>query len=200
MVTDVDAAKAFADATSERLIFVDDKTWFAANNNVYEPVSQARVVGLGIDFVNMASGQAKFEYQSKVVRSLKSSPRIKAMIDLAKPKLWAEASKFDHDHWLAGCHGGVLDLRERRLVTPKTIVTKRLGTTFDPDAVGPAIGGIVVAAAGAQAAFLLNALSYIGLIIVLLTWKRPAVPSPLPPENVGAAMAAGLRYVRLATT
>ena len=33
--------------------------------------------------------------------------------------------------------------------------------------VGPAIGGIVVASAGAQAAFLLNALSYIGLIVVL---------------------------------
>ena len=131
-------SKAFADATCGRLLYVDDKTWFAANNNVYEPVSQARVVGLGIDFVNMASGQAKFEYQSKVVRSLKSSPRIKAMIDLAKPELWAEASNFDHDHWLAGCHGGVLDLRELRLVTPASVVTKRLGTTFDPNATCPA--------------------------------------------------------------
>ena len=137
MVTDVDAAKAFADATSERLIYVDDKTWFAANNNVFEPVSQVRVVGLGIDFINMVSVQAKSEYQSRVVRGLKSSPRIKAMIDLAKPELWADSSKFDQDHWQAGCHGGVLDLCERRLVTPKTIVTKRLGTTFDPDAACP---------------------------------------------------------------
>jgi hypothetical protein len=58
----------------------------------------------------------------------------------------------------------------------------------------------VVAAAGAQAAFLLNALSYIGLIVVLLTWKRPAAPNPLPPETVGAAVRAGLRYVRLSPT
>ncbi len=37
--------------------------------------------------------------------------------------------------------------------------------------VGPAIGGIIVAAAGAAAAFAVNALSYFALIYALLRWK-----------------------------
>ena len=38
--------------------------------------------------------------------------------------------------------------------------------------VGPAIGGIIVAAAGAAAAFAANAVSYIGLIVVMARWKN----------------------------
>lgn len=79
---------------------------------------------------------------------------------------------------------------------PAAVALNSLGFNI-ARAVGPAIGGIIVASAGAQAAFLLNALSYLGLIAVLLAWRRPATPGPLPPEGVGAAMRAGLRYVRL---
>ena len=63
--------------------------------------------------------------------------------------------------------------------------------------VGPALGGIVVAAAGAVTAFAINALSYIALIAVLARWK-PALPAnPLPRETMGIAMAAGLRYLAM---
>jgi predicted MFS family arabinose efflux permease/quinol monooxygenase YgiN len=63
--------------------------------------------------------------------------------------------------------------------------------------VGPALGGAIVAAAGAQAAFLVNTCSYVGLIAVLAAWRR-AHPTPaLPPESIGAAIGAGLRYARL---
>jgi len=63
--------------------------------------------------------------------------------------------------------------------------------------VGPAIGGVIVASAGAPAAFLVNAVSYVGLIVVLMRWRRPHVPATLPPESIGAALGAGLRYTRL---
>lgn len=63
--------------------------------------------------------------------------------------------------------------------------------------VGPAIGGIIVAAAGAAAAFAANAVSYIGLIIVMARWKRDVPVSTLPRESLGAAMGAGLRYVAM---
>lgn len=63
--------------------------------------------------------------------------------------------------------------------------------------VGPAIGGIIVAAAGAAAAFAANAVSYIGLIVVLARWKPDLPVSTLPRESLGAAMGAGLRYVAM---
>ncbi|QPC91083.1 MFS transporter [Mesorhizobium sp. INR15] len=63
--------------------------------------------------------------------------------------------------------------------------------------VGPAIGGIIVAAAGAAAAFAANAVSYIGLIVVLARWKPDLPVSALPRESLGAAMGAGLRYVAM---
>ncbi|TPM97786.1 MFS transporter [Mesorhizobium sp. B2-1-3A] len=63
--------------------------------------------------------------------------------------------------------------------------------------VGPAIGGIIVAAAGAAAAFAANAISYIGLIVVMARWKPDVPVSTLPRESLGAAMGAGLRYVAM---
>jgi MFS family permease len=63
--------------------------------------------------------------------------------------------------------------------------------------VGPAIGGAIVAAAGAAVAFGVNAASYIALLIVLARWKRPPRTSALPSETLGIAMAAGIRYVAM---
>ncbi|MDA9459979.1 MFS transporter [Bradyrhizobium sp. CCBAU 21359] len=61
--------------------------------------------------------------------------------------------------------------------------------------VGPAIGGIVVGAAGAVAAFALNALLYLPLMLALFLWKRPTEPSRLPPENLHRAIVSGVRYI-----
>lgn len=63
--------------------------------------------------------------------------------------------------------------------------------------VGPAIGGVIVAVFGSPAAFLVNSISYVGLIGVLFRWKRPVEQRPFPPESIPAAMMAGLRYVSL---
>jgi predicted MFS family arabinose efflux permease len=63
--------------------------------------------------------------------------------------------------------------------------------------VGPAIGGAIVAAAGAAAAFAVNAVSYIALITVLGRWRLPPRSNTLPRETLGIAMAAGLRYVAM---
>jgi predicted MFS family arabinose efflux permease len=62
---------------------------------------------------------------------------------------------------------------------------------------GPAIGGIIVAKAGPPAAFLINGLSYVALIVVLTLWRRPKPAPFLPPENMFMAMGAGVRYARL---
>ncbi|MET4790972.1 MFS family permease [Bradyrhizobium japonicum] len=61
--------------------------------------------------------------------------------------------------------------------------------------VGPAIGGMVVATAGAVASFALNALLYLPLLVALFFWKRISEPSYLPPEKLNRAIVSGIRYI-----
>ncbi len=61
--------------------------------------------------------------------------------------------------------------------------------------VGPAIGGVLVAAWGATLAFAVNALSYLPMIESLRRWNRVAEVSRLPPEGLFRSVGAGLRYV-----
>ncbi|UPJ76887.1 MFS transporter [Bradyrhizobium sp. 187] len=61
--------------------------------------------------------------------------------------------------------------------------------------VGPAIGGIVVATAGAVASFALNTLFYVPLILALFLWNRDSEPSRLPPERLNRAIRSGVRYI-----
>jgi len=63
-------------------------------------------------------------------------------------------------------------------------------------AVGPGLAGLIIAIAGVGTAFVLNVLSFIGVIGVIALWKRPARKSPLPAETLGGATVAALRYVR----
>jgi MFS family permease len=64
-------------------------------------------------------------------------------------------------------------------------------------ALGPALGGFAMAAAGPAATFFLNALSFLALLWALFAWRRPVPPrSDLPAERLLSAMRAG---VRLAT-
>src|ERR1700741_4729985 len=60
---------------------------------------------------------------------------------------------------------------------------------------GPAIGGIVVATAGAVAAFAANAVLYIPLLVVLFLWRRTTEPSRLPRERLNRAIVSGVRYI-----
>jgi MFS family permease len=63
-------------------------------------------------------------------------------------------------------------------------------------AAGPAIGGLVVAAAGVGATFALNAASFLAVWVVLHRWRPAPLDRKLPPEDLLGAMRAGVRYVR----
>lgn len=63
--------------------------------------------------------------------------------------------------------------------------------------VAPAIGGAIVVAFGAAAAFVVNAATYLGLIGVLWRWKPDFGQSSIPRESLHAAVTTGVRYVAM---
>src|SRR5262249_27898783 len=63
-------------------------------------------------------------------------------------------------------------------------------------AVGPAVAGALIAAAGVGAAFVVNVLSFVGVIVVIARWKRRPRTHLGPPETLGGATSAAIRYVR----
>jgi MFS family permease len=63
-------------------------------------------------------------------------------------------------------------------------------------AIGPALGGLLIAAAGPTVVFLLNALSFLGIIIVIYYWRPEPVVHTGPTEGVRSAVAAGVRFTR----
>lgn len=82
---------------------------------------------------------------------------------------------------------------------PSAVALNSMGLNL-ARAVAPAIGGLVVAAAGPGAAFLLNSASFVGVLAVLFRWKRPVITRTLPAEPLREALSAGFRYVRYAPT
>ncbi len=71
-------------------------------------------------------------------------------------------------------------------------------------ALGPAFGGLAIAlfaraTTGAASVFLLNSLSFVGVIWVLYRWHRnPVFKSALPAERIRGSVRAGIRYLRYA--
>lgn len=59
---------------------------------------------------------------------------------------------------------------------------------------GPALGGLIVVAAGAKAVFAMNATFYLPLLLAFFFWRRTHTPSRLPPERIDRAIMSGVRY------
>lgn len=62
-------------------------------------------------------------------------------------------------------------------------------------AVGPALGGLIVATAGPDLAFFINGVSYLGVVAVVASWRGGEAPSDVA-GSVRGAIAHGLRYAR----
>src|SRR6266446_1654746 len=63
-------------------------------------------------------------------------------------------------------------------------------------AIGPALGGFIIGASGPWAVFLLNAASFIAIMVVVYRWRPAPRRSKLPPEDIIGAMRAGTLYLR----
>ena len=63
-------------------------------------------------------------------------------------------------------------------------------------AIGPALGGLVVAGFGSGTAFLLNAVSFFGVIFFLYHWKRPQDLYAMPKARVLPSILEGVKHAR----
>lgn len=78
---------------------------------------------------------------------------------------------------------------------PKAVALNGVGLNL-ARAIGPALGGAVVTAAGPGAVFFLNAVSFLAVIAVLCRWHRARPVGKAPVEPVLSAIRAGIRYAR----
>ena len=63
-------------------------------------------------------------------------------------------------------------------------------------AVGPALAGLMIAVAGPAAVFLLNAIAFLYVVLVLLRWHPAPHKAVLPAERLIGAMRTGARFVQ----
>ena len=100
--------------------------------------------------------------------------------------------------------GAVLNDPAWQAITPETVSQQNFtaGIALNSAgfnvarAIGPALGGLVIAAAGSGIAFLLNAVSFFGVIYFLYRWKQPPGRTTLRATHMTEAMFDGLRHMR----
>jgi MFS family permease len=103
--------------------------------------------------------------------------------------------------FLAGCGAAVgqpawqavvPDLVGKPLLRP-AVALNSLGINISR-AIGPALGGLVVATAGVPAAYAADAVTYAVVIAALLWWRPAGKAAAAPREQLAGAMRSGLRY------
>jgi len=77
---------------------------------------------------------------------------------------------------------------------PAAVALNSIGINISR-AIGPAVGGLVVAAVGPWLVFALDAVSSIGVLMVLLRWRSAPRQSALPAERFFSAIRVGLRFI-----
>jgi len=100
--------------------------------------------------------------------------------------------------------GAALNAPAWQAIIPELVSRKELSAAITLGSVGfniaravaPALGGFVVGLMGAGATFILNALTFSGVMMVLKRWRRETHESALPAERLMGAMRVGVRYVR----
>jgi MFS family permease len=102
--------------------------------------------------------------------------------------------------------GSAMNMPVWQAITPELVAPEELSSAVTLSgivinlsrSIGPALAGIIIAVAGTGAVFLINAATFIAVILVIYRWQRQPTTSTLPTERVIGAMQAGIRYVRFA--
>ena len=101
--------------------------------------------------------------------------------------------------------GGALSAPAWQAIVPQLVTKEDLAPAVSANsvgfnisrAIGPALGGAIIAGFGIAAPFWLNAISNFGVVGALWWWRSPQRPGRgLPVEGIGNAMVTGIRYAR----
>ena len=98
--------------------------------------------------------------------------------------------------------GSAIDLPAWQAIIPETVPREELPAAVGlgsvainiARAIGPAIAGVIIVAGGPGPVFFINAVSVLGVFIVLWRWQREPSRAVLPAERLASAMRAGVRY------
>ena len=63
-------------------------------------------------------------------------------------------------------------------------------------AIGPALAGLIISVLGIWAAFAINAVTFLAILVVVWRWRPTPPSSRMPPEHLVRAVLVGLRYAR----
>lgn len=107
--------------------------------------------------------------------------------------------------FLLGC-GSALSAPAWQAIQPELVPKEQIPaasalgsvTVNGARAVGPAVGGLVVAAAGPAAVFGLNAPTFLAIIGALVWWRRPSEDRGVDRERLGRSILTGVHYVQAA--
>lgn len=101
-----------------------------------------------------------------------------------------------------GC-GGAMMLPAWAAITPELVPRRELPSAVVLNSVGvnvakaagPAMAGVLIVAGGPATVFLLNALSFLGVVWALVLWRRQPEVERMPGERLLPAIRAGVVYV-----
>lgn len=136
--TDLSYGKSFAAAVHSRMKYSDtEDKFYVSDHGVFSAISTVRAMGYVYEYLDWMEDAAETPEDRKRILKAQSNSTMKSILSVAKSYLKTDSSQFDSDPNLVGCKNGVLDLKTSKLVDPNTIVTRRLGTSFDADAQCP---------------------------------------------------------------
>jgi MFS family permease/quinol monooxygenase YgiN len=101
--------------------------------------------------------------------------------------------------------GGALSAPAWQAIVPQLVTKEDLAPAVSANsvgfnisrAIGPALGGAIIAGFGIAAPFWLNAISNLGVVGALWWWRPPQTSGQrLPAEDISNAIVAGVRYAR----
>ena len=171
--TDLDFAIDFATSVHGMLLYCDtDQTFYENNHGVYTSVTKTVARGYVHKYLDRRTATSSCDDETRSIKRMMASPRISAILEEAQTKLRVSSSVFDGNPTLAGCANGLLDIEKGILVDTHEIITRKLGTHFDPNALCPSFERFLSVSLGGDVSLIALVQRALGYTLTASTTER----------------------------